>query len=379
MVYKRGNIYWYKFLWHVDTAAGREFFEVRRSARTHNGRTAQQIAEAHRAALARGDVHPRDPFPKVEAPAIKPATLVEYAPVVIRHVDLIHSEKPRTAEFYRECMKRIEKFPSLALAPLSSITTDLTERYSEWRQQAKKGNTAWAINAELRTLRRILRYAAERGVIDKAPAIHALKGCKGRDRVLTATEEEKYLSHATGDLHHAAIIGVETGLRPDSELFCVKWDDILETTNEGRKSFGLRVRESKTGAGVRMVPLSPRAKAVLDMRRGQDASPFVFPSVASETGHRVTFGKAHGLACRAAGLKPFPIYTWRHTFGTRCAEAGVDRYTLARWMGHANPNIAARYYVHVSERHEQAGFEKFVQYSEKLRSEAIPLVTDKVQ
>jgi integrase len=98
-----------------------------------------------------------------------------------------------------------------------------------------------------------------------------------------------------------------------------------------------------------------------------------------ESGHLITLNKRHAKACRDAGLKPFPIYVWRHTYGTRCVESGVDRHTLARWMGHSSPAVTAKYYVHVTERHEQAGFEKFVEYTEKLRAEAIPLATEKTQ
>jgi len=40
----------------------------------------------------------------------------------------------------------------------------------------------------------------------------------------------------------------------------------------------------------------------------------------------------------------------------------MDRFTLARLMGHSSPSVAARYYIHVTETHVAAGFEKFVEY-----------------
>jgi len=42
---------------------------------------------------------------------------------------------------------------------------------------------------------------------------------------------------------------------------------------------------------------------------------------------------------------------WRHTFGMRCAESGMDKFMLARLMGHSSPRVAERYYIHVSEPH----------------------------
>lgn len=371
-IYLRGGTYWYKFRWSIRVTDGKkESFLIRRSAKTSAKRKAEQQEEDHRTALRRGEVHPLDPFPKVEAPALKPMTLLEYSEVVFRHVALY--AKARTLDFYKECLERIKKFPRLAHAPVGSVTAELIEAYVDWRRSAYSGNTPWTINGELRTLRRILYYAEEKNQITKAPAIHMLPGCDGRDRVLTPQEEEAYLGETSGDPRDAAILGIETGLRPDSELFSLRWENVTDA--------GIRVIRGKTKAAIRTVPQSPRAKAVLEMRRSArlDDSPFVFPSEESTSGHLMTLKKPHYRACRQAKLKTFPIYTFRHTFGTRCAESGVDRYTLARWMGHSSPTVTARYYVHVTEAHEAAGFEKFIQYTEKLRIDAFPQATSTVQ
>jgi hypothetical protein len=161
-IFKRGRIYWYKFRWSVKTEDGKkESHLIRRSARTSAKRKAEGQEEDHRTALRRGEVHPLDPFPKVEAPVLKPMTLLEYSEVVLRHVAL--RAKPRTLDFYRQCLQRIEKFQRLADAPIGSVTADLIEAFVDWRRSARSGNTPWAINGELRTLRRILYYAEEKG------------------------------------------------------------------------------------------------------------------------------------------------------------------------------------------------------------------------
>jgi len=48
-----------------------------------------------------------------------------------------------------------------------------------------------------------------------------------------------------------------------------------------------------------------------------------------------------------ARLRPFEIYSIRHTFLTRLGESGCDVWTLARVAGHSNITISARY-VHPS-------------------------------
>lgn len=81
--------------------------------------------------------------------------------------------------------------------------------------------------------------------------------------------------------------------------------------------------------------------------------------------------KSHLMAIRKAGLDRFPLYCWRHTFGTRCAESGMDRHTLAKLMGHGSPRITEKYYIHVTETHIGFGFERFRQYQARKLSECL--------
>ena len=83
------------------------------------------------------------------------------------------------------------------------------------------------------------------------------------------------------------------------------------------------------------------------MRRCGDLR-FVF-SGPGNSGHLVTVQHAHEKATKNAGIEHFEFYCWRHTFGTRCAESGMDKFTLARLMGHSSPRVAERYYIHVTE------------------------------
>ncbi len=47
-------------------------------------------------------------------------------------------------------------------------------------------------------------------------------------------------------------------------------------------------------------------------------------------------------------MRPFVIYSLRHTFLTRLGESGCDVWTLARIAGHSQIGISSRY-VHPSE------------------------------
>jgi integrase len=80
-----------------------------------------------------------------------------------------------------------------------------------------------------------------------------------------------------------------------------------------------------------------------------------------------------------AKLEPFEFYCCRHTFGTRCAESGMDKFALARLMGHSSPRVAERYYSHVTEPHVMTGFERLIAYQTAGLVTAIKQQSDKVQ
>jgi integrase len=56
----------------------------------------------------------------------------------------------------------------------------------------------------------------------------------------------------------------------------------------------------------------------------------------------------HRKALKLSKLRPFEIYSIRHTFLTRLGESGCDVWTLARIAGHSQISMSQRY-VHPQE------------------------------
>ena len=354
MLYKRGKVYWYNFRWSTKQADGTvESFRIRQTAKTQNRNAAKGVEEEHRRALRLGEIHPNDPWPK--AATIGPPIFRAFAREFLQYVKT--NTKPGTHTFYSVCLDRLLTFAAIADAPLDAITGETVSRYARHRQEVPE-NSVVTVNGDLRTLRRILHLAVEWGRLDRVPTIHELPQSKGRDRVLSFAEEAKYLAKASDNLRDAAILAVDTGLRPNSELFPLKWADVDLAAGV------LHVRQGKTDSAQRSLPLTPRVAEVLQRRkRAAEAkdSAFVFAG-AGISGHVTSLQHPHKAAIEAAGLETFEFYCWRHTFGTRAAQSGMDRFTLARLMGHSSPSVAGRYYIHVTETHVAAGFGKFVEY-----------------
>lgn len=371
MIYKRGKAYWYNFRWTIRNADGTNVsFRIVKSAKTQNRDDARDAENEHRRALRLGEIHPRDPWPQptTSAPPIFRAFAKEFLQYARTHT------KPGTVTFYEGCLGRLLAFAALADAPLNAITSEQASRYARHRGEVAQ-NSIVTVNGDLRTLRRILKIAADWGRLDHAPAIHELPQPKCRDRVLSFKEEAQYMAKSSKNLRDATILAVDTGMRPNSELFPLKWADVDLTVRAECPHGVIHVRQGKTTNAQRSLPLTPRAADVLQRRKLEaEAKPktsaFVFPG-AGNSGHLISLQHPHEDAIEDAKLAPFEFYCWRHTFGTRAAQSGMDRFTLARLMGHSSPAVSARYYIHVTETHVAAGFGKFVEYQTRNVAEGI--------
>ena len=113
----------------------------------------------------------------------------------------------------------------------------------------------------------------------------------------------------------------------------------------------LRVRYGKTAAARRQLPLTPRVRAMLQARWAQAGHPeegWIFPAL-TKSGHidHSTVKKQHRNALKLSGVRPFVLYSLRHSFATRIAPH-VDAWTLCKIMGWSSLSVAMTY-VHSSE------------------------------
>ena len=120
--------------------------------------------------------------------------------------------------------------------------------------------------------------AVEWGKVEKAlPKVRMLSGEAHRERVLTSAEESIYLANASPLLHDVATILVDCALRPE-ECFRLQWASIRDGQIE--------IQYGKTDNARRHIPVSQRVAAVLEMRKTDNASPWVFPSAHQQRAYR---------------------------------------------------------------------------------------------
>ena len=343
MIYKRGKFYWYKFVWQ-----GRL---VRESTKQGNDKVARQMEAAHRTSLAKGEVGIRERKPALSLVKFIDERFEPWAKATFE------KSSPKTwFDWYRVGLRAIKGYKPLADSMLNEITGEMVAEFAAHRQT--KGLQVSTVNSSLRVLRRVLRLAAEWGAVDVIPKIKLLSGERHRERVVSQAEEAKYLAAAPEPVGSIAAVLCDTGLRPE-ECFRLCWEAV--TWANGRHGT-LLVTHGKTAAARRVLPMTPRVRSILETRWeavGKPSEGWVW-SAPTRSGHiessslkkqhAKTFKTIAEQAAKNNGkpVRPFVLYSLRHTFLTRLGESGCDVWTLARIAGHSSIGVSS-HYVHPSE------------------------------
>src|SRR6266851_4041643 len=332
---------------------------IRGSTKQGNDKIARQMESAHRTSLAKGEVGIRE---KKVVP-----TLAEFCSLRVEPWAKARFEKVchKNWTWYRTGIRALVAYKSMAEARLDAITGELASEFAAHR--LGKGMQVSTANNSLRVLRRILNLAVEWDVLGTAPKVKVLSGERRRERVITPEEEARYLAAAPEPLASITSVLADTGMRPE-ECFRMAWENV--TWLNGRNG-ALLVTHGKTAAARRVIPMTPRVRAILEPRWKAADKPeegWVWPTP-TRSGHiePSSLRKQHAktfktLAEEAAKrnekpVRPFVLYSLRHTFLTRLGQSGCDAWTLARIAGHSSIAISSRY-VHPSEDTVLAAFSR---------------------
>src|SRR5271165_2108205 len=308
-IFKRGNTYWYHFLFNGE--------HIQKSTKQGNPRTARQIEAAHRTALAKGEVGIEE---RKAAPMFS-----DFAKRFVEHVEVRHENKPQTVAFYAAKLNRLLEYPPIAGARLDRIDEGVIEGYVVARRATVGPAT---VNRELATLRRMLRLAHEWKEINRVPKIRLLNGERIRDFVLSRKQEEIYLAACAQPLADIALLVLEAGLRI-GEALSLPWTDVVLDPLAGSRFGYIRIRDGKSKNARRILPLTDKANEMLRNRQQTACGELVF---ANRDGRRylvTSINHLHQKARAIVGLgKDFVIHSLRHTMLTRLGESGVDAFTI---------------------------------------------------
>ncbi len=287
-------------------------------------------------------------------------------------------QKKSTASRYETASKALIGYFG-KVQHIDRITKPQIEKFITWRKsqygaprgvKPKKGKAKQTkrkkisnatVNRELACLKKMFSNLVADGVLTTNPVklVKFLVEDSEPGRVLNREEERLYLLAASQPLQDYATILVETGLRPD-ELCRLAVREIFVEVDRPY----LIVKEGKTKAARRTVPLSRRALNVLSKRIGQAKGKYIFAGGRGGDDSNkpaVKFNNAHYGTLRRSKIDNVnrtstdgvcTLYSFRHTFATRFLERRPgDLLTLAALLGHSSLRMVMRY-AHPSDEHK---------------------------
>ena len=173
--------------------------------------------------------------------------------------------------------------------------------------------------------------------------VRKFKESRGRERILSYTEEDALLAQLP-QLHATIVrLALEVGARLPSELLPLTWDDLdkARLTIPGAIAKNWRTRH---------LPLSPAMCERLRAMRETSTSRFVFAN--RDGGPLRRFKVAYFKAVRAAGLggTKLGIHSLRHSWASRMIGSGADLTLVQQLGGWSSLLMVTRYSHHRPER-----------------------------
>lgn len=288
-----------------------------------------------------------------DEPKTKEITFSEFAD---EYLDLVKNTKKswKGDESVLNCGLR-EKFGNMQL---SSIQPKHVEDYINYKLKNVNRGTA---NLHAALLRRIINKAKQRGyrVPGMNPVIHRehIKEVAPKDRTLTFEEEARLLAHSPERLRPIVVTALHTGMRK-KEILGLEWRDV----DLDYRKIHIRAERSKTHQD-RHIPIDNELLSVLeDLHRNNSHSEYVFTKdgVNPYADIQESFAKARD----DAEIKNLHFHDLRHTFATRAVKAGVDLFSLMKFLGHKDVTTTQRY-VNLRGVDLLPAIEKLERYCEK--------------
>lgn len=221
------------------------------------------------------------------------------------------------------------------------------------------------------TLYNMLEFAKENEIIISNPCKKSVRSDIGKPtkkkEALTLDTQRAFLQGAMGQSYEDQFRFIlQTGLRT-GELVGLKWEDVdfknkslkIQRSMEYRHSTKeWRVGPPKSKSGYRTIPLTDEAVAILRRQKEKHSvltvipfewTEYVFLCKKGTPIKNSTYDTALFKICDKVNIPKFSMHVLRHTFATRCIEAGMKPKTLQTILGHSNIGITMNLYVHTTE------------------------------
>lgn len=236
----------------------------------------------------------------------------------------------------------------------------------------------------------VFRYAIQNDMLlcNPVKGIHIPQEYVREPRSLTLEEQNALILAARQHLKpimFSVILALYTGLRK-GELLGLQWQDIdfqkkriavtkqlVRQTNlkdDTRSKTSLQLVEPKTKASIRFVfliddlaeDLLEYKEKMIEWKRennyAHSETDFVFCNSQNGAIEPRRYYQYYMEVMEEASIENANFHTLRHTFTTRCLEAGLDIVSVSKILGHAEVQITANTYTHLLAEHQKAEMQK---------------------
>ena len=267
------------------------------------------------------------------------------------------------------CLIRNQVKPFIGSKPLSALTTsEMQKFYNKIKKEGRvrehpihgKALADSMVRGIHMMLHEALDMAVKERLIVKNPTVGTtVPKCNYAEKqVLVDSQLDTFLAaiEAYPEWVDFFYTEVMTGLRK-GEICGLKWSDVDFDAGKlrvqrsvTRQKGGIRIGETKTDTGMRVIVLPPSVLDMLRRRKAEALSEWIFYKLTNpcEPMSPDAAYRKLKIILKNAELPLIRFHDLRHTFATHATDGGVDPKTLSGILGHTNASFTLDTYTHVT-------------------------------
>lgn len=276
--------------------------------------------------------------------------------------------KKSTHSRYHDTLE-LHILPLLGGYRIGKLMSEDVERFTKGKLESgridgKGGLSPKTVRDLLSIIKAVLDFAKEQKYIGEVITLTYPKYSQQEMRVLSKQEQtslEKTLADNMDSYKLGIFLCLYTGLRL-GEVCALQWQDIsmehgvlsvrktvqrIRSTDGGGSKTKIIIDVPKSKSSLRQIPLPD---FLVDRMRCflENENSFILSGSENQPLELRTLQNHFKQYISLSSIGQVNFHTLRHTFATRCIEAGVDIKSLSEILGHSNVNITLNRYVHSS-------------------------------
>lgn len=171
------------------------------------------------------------------------------------------------------------------------------------------------------------------------------------------------------ELYSGMRMGEINALKPENIDFKKKIVKVRNTVSRGLEYRDFIKEGTKTSTGTRDIPMNRMLEkylheAIKEMSKNREGLVF-YDHRNDKIISTSQVNCYYRRVCEKANLKYYGQHSLRHTFATRCIEAGIPAVVLKNWLGHKDIHMTLDIYADVFNKMNFTAIGKLEEYIEK--------------